>query len=270
MITRRHALALGLGTLTLPALSACGGAGATSTTGPLRVGTTPVPHAEILTWIHDRGLDAEHGFELEVVEFTDYVQPNVALDEGSIDANYYQHRLFLAAQEEEAGYAFDIVAPVTNQPMGIYSESITDLADLPRRTRVAVPNDPANGARGLWLLEEQGIITLAEGVETPLPEDVIENPHELDIVPLEAAQLPRSLGDTALAAIPGNFAVQAELDPRTALVTEDPADERFAINVVTRPELVEDPRVTALVEVLGSREVGQFIQDTWKGVVVQL
>lgn len=261
--------ALALSPLTL---SACGGDAAAEGDGEvLRVAATPTPHSDILRWVDEEGLDAEHGFELEVVEFTDYLQPNVALQEGSVDANYYQHKVFLASQEESAGYDFEIVSPISNQPMGLYSEEFDSLEELPEGARVAVPNDPANGARGLWLLEEEGLITLADTGDTPpTPEDIQDNPKGLEFVPVEAAQTPRSVGDADLSAVPGNYAVQNQLKVDDALAVEDPRDERFVINLVTTADQAEDERITALAEVLKGDEVGTYIQDTWQGTVVQI
>ena len=270
--TTPRAVAVTVLALSPLALAACGDDDAAAGDTPvLKVAATPTPHSDILRWIDEEDLDQEHGFELEVVEFTDYLQPNIALQEGSVDANYYQHRVFLASQEKAAGYDFEIVAPISNQPMGLYSEQVDSLDDLPQGAQVAVPNDPANGARGLWLLENEGLISLADTGDTPpTAEDIQDNPKGLEIVPVEAAQTPRSVGDVVISAVPGNHAVQNGLKVADALAAEDPRNEDFVINLVARAGDQDDERITALAEVLTGDEVGQFIEDTWSGTVVQI
>src|SRR3712207_4961864 len=144
-------------------LAACGGGDPqlSAADEPLRVGASPLPHAEILRHIDDE-LAADAGLDLEIVEFTDYVQPNVALDDGSLDANYFQTIPYLEEQEASAGYVSPALAPVHVEPLGIYSSSLTDLAALPDGATVAIPNDPTNAARALRLLEANGLITLAD------------------------------------------------------------------------------------------------------------
>jgi D-methionine transport system substrate-binding protein len=143
-------------------LAACGGGDAelSGADEPLRVGASPVPHAEILRFI-DENLAEDAGLDLEIQEFTDYIQPNVALDDGSLDANYFQTIPYLEQQEESAGYDFQALEPVHIEPLGIYAETLTDLAQLPDGATVAIPNDPTNAARALRLLEANDLITLA-------------------------------------------------------------------------------------------------------------
>ncbi|MFC0359492.1 MetQ/NlpA family ABC transporter substrate-binding protein [Kytococcus schroeteri] len=271
---RRTALGLAALALAAPALTGCGAeeTRAEEDGRPvLRVAATPTPHADILRHVDEEQLDAEAGFELEVVEFTDYLQPNAALDEGSVDANYYQHRLFLQSQEQAAGYDFEVVAPISNQPLGLYSEEVDSLEDLAPGSRVAIPNDPTNGARGLWLLQEAGLIELADtGDLPPTPEDVTSNPRDLEFLPVEAAQTSRSVGDATLSAVPGNYAVQDGLDTDDALALEDPRDERFVINLVTTADRADDPQLAALADVLHGDAVGEYIESTWHGTVVQV
>ena len=258
-------------------MAACGSgaeaerAGATSADGRavITVAVTPVPHADILQFVDDE-LAADAGLDVEIVEFTDYVQPNVALDEGSVDANYYQHGVFLADQVQQAGYDLVGLGPISFQPMGLYSQSVTDLADLPDGATVAIPNDPVNGSRGLKLLAQEGVITLADP-DAPVPTllDVTDNPKDLRFEEVEAAQLPRSLADVDLAAVPGNYALDADLSPRDdALVAEDTSDTTYANQLVVRSDDVQDERVQKLYELLTSDAVRQYIQDTYDGAVV--
>ncbi|GAA5167805.1 MetQ/NlpA family ABC transporter substrate-binding protein [Ornithinimicrobium tianjinense] len=258
-------------------MSACGSgaeaeqAGATSADGAavITVAVTPVPHADILQFVDDE-LAADAGLDIEIVEFTDYVQPNVALDEGSVDANYYQHGVFLADQVTQAGYDIVGLGPISFQPMGLYSESVTDLADLPTGATVAIPNDPVNGSRGLKLLAQEGVITLADpDAAVPTLLDVTDNPKDLRFEEVEAAQLPRSLADVDLAAVPGNYALDAGLSPRDdALVAEDTSDTTYANQLVVRSGDEDDERVQKLYELLTSDAVRQYIQDTYDGAVV--
>lgn len=252
-------------------LAACGGQddAAADADGPLRVAATPVPHAEILQFVQDE-LAADVGLELEIVEMTDYVQPNVALDDGSVDANYYQHEVYLADQEETAGYDFTALLGVNFQPQALYSEQIEDLAAVPEGATVGVPNDPVNGARGLQLLEDADLLTLDPGVETdPTVLDITDNPLNLEITEVEAAQLPRSLEDVQLAAIPGNYAIEADLAPaEDALLAESAEGSPYVIQLVTRADNTDDPRLATLEELLSSEEVRTYIEDTYDGAVV--
>ena len=271
---RRSALAATV--LASLALTACGtstggDAGATSAAaaGPLRVAVTPVPHATILEFVEEN-LAEDAGLDLEIVEFTDYVQPNVALDQGSVDANYYQHSVFLADQIKTGGYDFTSLGTISFQPMGLYSESVTDLASVPEGATVAIPNDPVNGSRGLKLLAQEGVITLADpDAAVPTLLDITENPHDLQFEEVEAAQLPRSLQDVDIAAVPGNYALQAELSPQDdALVAEDTSDKTYANQLVVRTEDKDDPRLATLHELLTSQAVVDFIDETYQGAVV--
>lgn len=260
-----------IGALTLAACSggADTGSDGAEQDGPLRVAATPVPHAEILEFV-DTELSEEAGLDLEIVEFTDYIQPNVALDEGSVDANYYQHSIYLADQEATAGYDFTELLGVNFQPQGLYSDSVEDLQDLSEGATVAIPNDPVNGARGLLLLAEEGLLTLDEAAgDVPTSLDITANPLSLEFTEVEAAQLPRSLADVELAAIPGNYAIEADLNPaEDALSVESAEGSPYVIQLVTRTGEEDDPRLQTLVELLSSEEVRQFIEGTYGGAVV--
>lgn len=236
---------------------------------PLKVAATPVPHAEVLQFVEDN-LAEDAGLDLEIVEFTDYVQPNVALDDESVDANYYQHSVFLEDQENTAGYDFSIVTGVNFQPMGLYSDSIASLSELPDGASVALPNDPVNGSRALLLLAQEGVIGLDEAAgPVPTSLDVSKNPKNLEFNEVEAAQTPRSLEDVDLSAIPGNYAIEAELNPgNDALVVEEAEGSPYVINLVARAENQEDPRIQELATLLNSDEVREFIEETYEGSVV--
>jgi D-methionine transport system substrate-binding protein len=258
-------------------LSACGADSGADTaagsaearTGPLKVGVSPVPHAEILQFV-DEELAADAGLDLELVEFTDYVQPNVALDDGSLDANYFQHEPYLAEQEAAAGYDFEAVTPVHLEPLGLYSDSVGSVEEIKDGAQIAIPNDPTNGARALQLLAEQGLITLADtGEASATVLDVEENAKELEFVEIEAAQLPRSLPDVDAAVINGNYAIEADLSPaEDAIAAESPEGNPYANLLVVRAGDESDPRVAKLAELLGSKEVATFIEETYDGTVI--
>ncbi len=264
-------LALSLSALTATAvLAACGGGDAelSAADEPLRVGASPVPHAEILRFI-DEELAEDAGLDLDIVEFTDYVQPNVALDDGSLDANFFQTVPYLEEQEATAGYDFTALEPVHVEPLGIYSQSLTDLADLPEGGTVAIPNDPTNAARALRLLEANDLITLADtGDAAPTSLDIEENPEDLQISEVEAAQVPRSLADVDIAVVNGNYAIDADLSPaEDALALEEAEGNPNANLLVVRAGDESDERIQLLEELLHSDEVGRFIEDTYDGAV---
>ncbi|RBY95865.1 metal ABC transporter substrate-binding protein [Blastococcus sp. TF02-8] len=252
-------------------LTACGGGEAelSGADEPLRVGASPVPHAEILRFI-DENLAEDAGLDLDIKEFTDYIQPNVALDDGSLDANYFQTIPYLEEQEKSAGYDFQALAPVHIEPLGIYSSRLDDLADLADGATVAIPNDPTNAARALRLLEANDLITLADtGDAAPTSLDIDENPKNLEISEVEAAQVPRSLADVDIAVINGNYAIEADLVPsEDALALEAGEDNPNANLLVVRSGDEDDERIQKLEELLHSDEVRQFIEDTYQGAVL--
>jgi D-methionine transport system substrate-binding protein len=236
--------------------------------GALSVGATPVPHAELLNLV--KADLAAKGITLEVREFNDYVQPNEAVLAGDLDANFFQHIPYL---ESNANWNSKLSAAfgVHIEPFGLYSEKYGALSDLPDGASIAIPNDPTNGGRALLLLQSNGLISLRDGAGvTATAGDVTSNPHNFRFVELEAAQLPRSLGDVDAAAINGNFALEAGFNPlRDALVIEG-ADSPYVNIVVVRKGAETDSRIKALEEALRSRKVKDFINDTYKGAVVAI
>jgi D-methionine transport system substrate-binding protein len=256
------------------ALAGCGGgepaaAGPADAGAPLRVGVSPVPHAQILRHIADE-LAPARGLQLDIVEFTDYVQPNTALVDGSLDANYFQTVPYLEEFTATSGADLAWIAPVHLEPLGLYSRSVAELTALPDGATVGIANDATNEARGLRLLAANGLITLEPGTEaTATPRDIATNPKNLQFSELEAAQLPRSLEDTDASVVNGNYAIDAGLKPaQDALVLESPDDNPNANGLVTRTELRDDPRIATLAELLKSPEVEQYIQDNFEGAVI--
>jgi D-methionine transport system substrate-binding protein len=270
---RRIALVF-LTLLVIPfALAACGDdeepAPAAASTEPLRVGVTPVPHAEILQYVKDE-LAPEAGLELEIEEFSDYVQPNTALDDGQLDANYFQTPAYMEDQAEARGIDLQSVVGVHIEPLGIYSRQVESLDQLEPGAQVALANDPANEARGLRLLEASGLIELRRGSgETATPRDVEENPKDLEFTEVEAAQAPRSLDDVELAVINGNYALEADLEPADdALALESAKGNPNANLLVTLDEKRDDPRIQELAELLTSPQVERFIERRYQGAVI--
>ncbi|MFC4554670.1 MetQ/NlpA family ABC transporter substrate-binding protein [Georgenia faecalis] len=236
--------------------------GTTGGVTTLTVGASVTPHAEILEFVDDE-LAADAGIDLEIVEYTDYIQPNVQLAEGQLDANFFQHLPYYEAEVEEKGYEFEHFDGVHIEPFGVYSSSVTDLEDLPDGAQIGVPNDPSNQARALELLQEGGVFALAD-VENPSVFDIAENPKNVELVELEAAQLVRTLEDFDAAVINGNYALEGGLNPaEDALVLEPGEDNPYANLVAVRAEDVEDPAILTLDELLHSDEVRDFISERW-------
>lgn len=234
----------------------------------LKVGATAVPHAEILEVV--KLILAEDGINLEIVVYQDYVQPNIHLSEGEINANYFQHIPYFESFTSDRG-----ITNLTNalkvhiEPMGIYSLSLRELSELADGATVSIPNDPSNMGRALALLEKEGLITLQDGVGVKgTVKDIVENPKNLKIVPLEAPMLPRSLEDVDISVINTNYALQADLNPTTdALVIED-ADSPYANVLTIRTEDENDEAIQKLIKALTSEEVKKFIEDKYQGAVV--
>lgn len=257
----------GLGAL---ALAACG---AGEPEGPqevdgvtaIEVGASPSPHAEILQFVQDN-LAADAGLELSITPYTDYQIPNQALNDGDLDANYYQTPNFLQSQESEKGYEFHGFDGVHIEPMGLYSASITSLDELADGDEIAIASDPANRGRGLSLLSDQGVITLAEGVDSveATTADIEDNPKNLEFTELEAAQIPRTLTDFAAGVVNGNFALEAGLKPaEEAIVLEDGADSPYSNMLVCREADKGNAAIVKLDELLHSDEVKTFLEETY-------
>ena len=253
-------------------MAGCAGGDDDSTDGPtpaadgvttVVVGASPVPHAEILQFVQDE-LAADAGLDIEIREFTDYVLPNTALDEGEIDANYFQHLPYFEAQVEENGFDFDPFDGVHIEPYGIYSDSVESVEDIPEGGTIALTNDPGNQARALDLLAEAGLITLAETDGDATLLDVAENPKNLELVETAPEQLVVSLQDVDAAVINGNFALEAGLNPaKDAILLEDGEGNPYANFLAVRAEDKDDPALVTLDELLHSDEVRAFIEERW-------
>ena len=271
------------GTLALGLLAGCGsnGGGAAATPTPatggdpaqavtLKIGASPAPHEEILQVVKE--ILAGQGITLEIVEFTDYIQPNEAVESGDIDANYFQHITYMNNFNAEQGTHLASVAEIHYEPMGIYAGRAASLTGLPDGAEIGVPNDPTNGGRALLLLQEQGLIPLPEdaGLE-PTVLDIVDNPHNFKITEMEAAQLPRSLDSLDVAVVNGNYAIQAGLKVSDALAIESAEGTAGTayVNVLTVKEGREnETAIQALAEAMKSQQVKDYITETYGGAVV--
>ena len=236
----------------------------------LRIGAVPTPHAEILEAAKDEL--AEKGVKLDIVEFTDYVQPNLATESGDLDVNYFQHLPYLEQFNQEQGTHLVPIAKVHYEPMSIFGGTVTDLNNIPDGTKVGIPNDATNGGRALLLLEANGLIKLdPDAGITATKLDVVENPHNLEFVEMEAAQLPLSLSDLGLAVINANYAIQNELTG--ALAVEDAQSEAaqtYANLIVVKEGNENLPGLAELVEVLHGQTITDFINNTYGGAVAPI
>ncbi|MFJ5368455.1 MetQ/NlpA family ABC transporter substrate-binding protein [Bosea sp. CER48] len=232
----------------------------------IRIGATPGPHAEILEKV--KPIAAQKGLDLKITEFSDYVVPNQALDAGELEANSFQHEPYLDNQVKDRGYKIVKVGLTVNFPIGIYSSKYKSWAEIPEGATIAIPNDPTNGGRVLLLLQDKGVIKLKDGVGfKPTVADITANPKKFKIIELEAAQTPRSLADVAAAAINTNYAVDAKIDPASAILRED-AKGPYANLVVVRAADKDKPWVKTLLEAYHSPEIKSFIAERYKGAVL--
>lgn len=233
----------------------------------VKIGVTPGPHAEILEQVqpiaHAKGLD------IEIVEFSDYVMPNAALDTGEIDANSFQHAPYLVNEIDKRGYKISRVANTVTFPLGVYSKKIKAIGELRDGATVGIPNDPTNGGRVLLLLQQAGLIKLSGGAGLkPTVADITENPKQLEIIELDAAQLPRSLDDTDISAINTNYAIEAGLDPARDALLREAADGPYVNIIAVQTARKDEPWVKTLLDSYHSDAVKQFIATRFRGAVV--
>nr|WP_297704177.1 MetQ/NlpA family ABC transporter substrate-binding protein [uncultured Butyrivibrio sp.] len=278
--------------LSFGVLTGCGSEGATSSQSgdaapaasaeagdkTITVGATPVPHAEILDNIVKEVL-AEDGWTLNTVVFSDYVLPNTSLEQGELDANYFQTLGYMNQQNQDAGLHLAAVAGVHIEPMGIYSQKYTSLSDLPDGASIGIPNDPDNGERGIDLLVSKGLLASKGGfgsdanyTEDSLTNDKEANPHGYVITPLEAASLPLSLPDLDAATINGNYALEAELPAKYPALDIESFDDETTIKrtnfLVVKAGNESSEKTQALIKALQSDKVQAYIDETYKGAVI--
>lgn len=267
--------------LSLGLLSACGSnANETPSAGSddnnteavtIKIGATPAPHAEILEVV--KPILAEQNINLEITVFNDYVTPNTAVEDGSLDANYFQHITYMNGFNESDGTHLVSVGNVHYEPLGLYAGKASTVADLTDGAQIAVPNDTTNEARALLLLQQEGLIKLADGAGiTATAKDIVENPKNLQIKELEAANIPNALKDVDIACINGNYAQAAglsvEKDALAVEATDSLAAETYANVLVVKDGNQDSEKIQALAKALKSDAVRDFINKTYEGAVV--
>lgn len=229
------------------------------------VGATPVPHAEILNFI--KPMLEKEGYKLNVKEFNDYIQPNLATDSGEIDANFFQHIPYLDEFNKNKGTKLVNVAGIHLEPMGVYSKKYKSLNDIKNGATIAVPNDPTNESRALDIIENAKLVSFKKsGLKTTI--DIVENPKNLKFKELKAAQLPRSLDDVDFAVINSNYALDAKLNPTKDAVLLESKSSPYVNILVVKKGNENSEGTKALIKALQSKEVKKFIQDKYKGAVI--
>lgn len=233
----------------------------------LSVAATPVPHAELLEFVKPQL--AEQGVELDVKVFTDYIQPNIQVDQKRMDANFFQHQPYLDEFNDGRGTDLVTVTGVHVEPFGAYSSKIDSLDELKDGAVVAIPNDPTNGGRALLLLQKAGLITLKdESKITATPRDIADNPKNLDFKELEAATLPRILGQVDVALINTNYALEAGLNPSEDALIIEGSESPYVNILVARPDNKDSEAMQKLASALKSDAVKDFIMEKYEGAVV--
>lgn len=230
------------------------------------IGVSPVPHAEITEALKDEF--AKEGIEVEIKVFDDYVQPNLALDQGDIDANFFQHIPYLENFSKERGLSLENLGSVHIEPMGLYSDKIKSLDELNDGDEVLIPSDPSNGRRALLLFEKNGLITLKDDTKEDLTEkDIDQNTKNLKFTPIEAANIPNVYKDAALAAINTNYALGEGLNPSADALALEDKDSPYANIIAVRKGDETKDKFQKLIKVFQSDACKKFIEDTYKGEI---
>lgn len=240
---------------------------ATASAQTIKVGVTPGPHAQILEFV--KPIAKQKGLDIQILEFSDYVVPNAALEAGELQANSFQNQPYLDNQKADRGYKIEAVGLTVNFPMGVYSKKHKSWDAVPQGGSVSIPNDPTNGGRVLLLFRDKGILKLKDNVGfKPTVADIIDNPRKLKIVEVDAAQTPRTLDDVDAAAVNTNYATQAGLDPvKDAILREDPKGPYVNL-IAVRAVDKDKPWVKVLVDSYQTPEVKEFVLTKFKGAVL--
>lgn len=261
--------------LSLSLLTACGGEsnestaeeGAKDEVKTIKIGATPEPHSTLLNLVVDDL--KEEGIDLEIVEFTDYVTPNMSLDSGDIDANFFQHIPYLEDFAETEGLDLVSLGGVHIEPLALYSSSLDSIDELEDGSEIAIPNDTVNGGRALLLLESNGLIKLSDDAGLEATEnDIVENPKNLKFNPLEAAFLPRAIDEVDAAVINGNYALDAGLNPVDDGLLIEGSDSPYVNIIAVRAGEETDENLLKVLEALHSEEVKTYIEENYDGGVV--
>ena len=239
---------------------------AAAQTTTLKVGASPVPHADILNFVKPT-LEKE-GVKLEVIEFSDYVQPNLSLADKELDANFFQHKPYLDEFAKSHNLKLDVLVAVHLEPMGVYSHKVKNVNNIPQGGKIAIPNDPTNGGRALKVLESAGLIKVKpEAGVLATVADIVENPKNLSFAEIEAAQLPRSLDDVSAAVINSNFALGANLNPTKDAIAVESKDSPYA-NIVVIRQGDNREALQKLKAALTTPDVKKFLEEKYKGAVL--
>ncbi|CAG9469130.1 MetQ/NlpA family ABC transporter substrate-binding protein [Campylobacter upsaliensis] len=229
------------------------------------VAATPVPHAEILNQAKE-DLEKE-GYTLEVKEFTDYVLPNLATDNGEVDANFFQHTPYLEEFNKSKGTKLVKVANIHIEPMAVYSKKYKNFNELKDGAKIAVPNDPTNESRALDIIAKTGLVSFNDkALKTPI--DITQNPKNIKFIELKAAQLPRALSDVDVAVINSNYALLANLNPVKDSIFIEDKDSPYANILVVKEGKEQDPKIKALTKALQSEKIKKFIEEKYNGAVI--
>lgn len=232
----------------------------------ITIGVSVEPHKPIVENAMKPLLEAE-GYKVEIVEFTDYILPNTALAEGDLDANYFQHVPYLESAVAKSNLDLTYTAKVHIEPMGVYSEKITDLKELKDGAEIAIPNDASNGARALRILAENGLIEVPDE-ELITPKDITKNPKNIKIVEMDAQQLPRLLQDVDAAVINTNYALEGNLNPLTDAIVLESNESPYANIIAVRTSEKDSEKIKALTKAATSQEVKKYLEDTYKGAIL--
>ncbi|EKP4838818.1 MetQ/NlpA family ABC transporter substrate-binding protein [Campylobacter upsaliensis] len=229
------------------------------------VAATPVPHAEILNQAKE-DLEKE-GYTLEVKEFTDYVLPNLATDNGEVDANFFQHTPYLEEFNKSKGTKLVKVANIHIEPMAVYSKKYKNFNELKDGAKIAVPNDPTNESRALDIIAKTGLVSFNDkALKTPI--DITQNPKNIKFIELKAAQLPRALSDVDVAVINSNYALLANLNPVKDSIFIEDKDSPYVNILVVKEGKDQEPKIKALVKALQSEKIKKFIEEKYNGAVI--
>jgi D-methionine transport system substrate-binding protein len=266
----KWATRLALSTALILLLAACGNeatSGERLSDDRLVIGVTAGPHEEIMEKVKE--VAAANGLDIEIKVFNEYVMPNVALAENELDANSFQTHPYLEQFKEDRNLDIVAVLDTVTFPMGIYSETLTDIESIPEGAKLGVPNDPVNETRALQLFEKAGVITLKEGSgETATPADIEDNPKQVTFVELEASQIPRQLSELDAAAINTNFAIEHGFVPTEDSIFIEGPDSPHVNLIAVRTENKDDPVLEKLKQAYHSDEVKAFIEENFQGSVL--
>lgn len=256
--------------VTLIGFTGCAKNDSTTTTkedNKIVIGVNPTPQEQIIENLLPKFKEA--GLDVEIKVFDDYVQPNIALNSGDLDANYFQHEPYLDSFNADHGFTNVSIGGVHLEPLGLYSTKYTNINEIKDGDEILIPNDPSNGARALILLEKNGLLKLKDSTDLKSTEkDIVENPKNLKITPIDAAIITKSYGDVAAAVINSNFAINANIDPKTALVRESGENNPYANIVVVRKKDKDNPKFEKLMKIIQSEETKKFIENEFKGAIV--